>query len=593
MTLRNEINNLPAAVGEGSAGHLGNHRVIHEALKVHDADIQAAMASADTTSATVRNVEARVSSVEAMGGLSPQSPVDGQTANLIYQSDSLTHAAVNKSVSTSLQDPLGQIQDRVSLLLAERAHQMILDQAEADGWLAVYDPGNPTTRTVVDGKITSIADGLGNMPDLSQSDIELSPRLLLSAYGSLTAMGEVPRFFLRSPAFSSVLEQPTMIMALARTTHSSGNQVLFDGVASGRQSILRTPSGGYSIYAGAQSPPLGTAGGGHHIFTAGYGPELSTLWIDGERAGDHPAGERGLDGLTVGERYAPNGTHWRGSIGPVLIYPGEADDGVRLRMEQLLTTLSETWVAPKVEEPRLDTAAGIAVMDEAGNLVYGEDPDTHRVPASTLKLMSAYVARKTITDARLEDPITAAESFGPIAAGRAYSAREMFYSSLLPSSNAAANSLADYAGELLLDGAAGDPRERFMQEMHTVGESLGWSGNVYLTPSGSQLNQATPRSMADLMRRIVAEDPFLHEVSGTQEYTLHTNVKMTHSITPYLDQLPGWTGGKTGTLLANQECLVGTWTTTAGKQFFAAVLASESGKRYADMGWLINQSNLW
>ena len=94
MTLRDEINNLPAAVGEGSAGHLGNHRVIHEALKAHDADIQTAITSADTASTTAQSVEARVSSVEAMAGLSPESPVDGQTANLVAQPDTLTRAAV-------------------------------------------------------------------------------------------------------------------------------------------------------------------------------------------------------------------------------------------------------------------------------------------------------------------------------------------------------------------------------------------------------------------------------------------------------------------------------------------------------------------
>ena len=95
MTLSNEINNLPAVVGEGSAGHLGNHRVIHEALKAHDADIQTAITSADTASTTAQNVEARVSSVEAMAGLSPESPVDGQTANLISQPDTLTRAALS------------------------------------------------------------------------------------------------------------------------------------------------------------------------------------------------------------------------------------------------------------------------------------------------------------------------------------------------------------------------------------------------------------------------------------------------------------------------------------------------------------------
>ena len=95
MTLSNEINNLPSVVGEGSAGHLGNHRVIHEALKVHDADIQTAITTADTASTTAQNAETRVTSVEAMAGLSPESPVDGQTANLISQPDTLTRAALS------------------------------------------------------------------------------------------------------------------------------------------------------------------------------------------------------------------------------------------------------------------------------------------------------------------------------------------------------------------------------------------------------------------------------------------------------------------------------------------------------------------
>ena len=95
MTLRDEINNLPAAVGEGSTGHLGNHRVIHEALKAHDTDIQTAITTADTASTTVQDVETRVASVEAMAGLSPESPVDGQTANLLSQPDTLTRAALD------------------------------------------------------------------------------------------------------------------------------------------------------------------------------------------------------------------------------------------------------------------------------------------------------------------------------------------------------------------------------------------------------------------------------------------------------------------------------------------------------------------
>ena len=94
MTLSNEINNLPAVVGEGSVGHLGNHRVIHEALKAHDTDIQTAITTADTASTTAQNADARVASVEAMAGLSPESPVDGQTADLISQQGTLTRTAL-------------------------------------------------------------------------------------------------------------------------------------------------------------------------------------------------------------------------------------------------------------------------------------------------------------------------------------------------------------------------------------------------------------------------------------------------------------------------------------------------------------------
>ena len=98
MTLSNEINNLPAAVGEGSAGHLGNHRVIHEALKVHDADIQAAMTSADTASTTAQNVEARVSSVEAIAGLAPGDVSDATMANIALQEDSLFRAVQDAAI---------------------------------------------------------------------------------------------------------------------------------------------------------------------------------------------------------------------------------------------------------------------------------------------------------------------------------------------------------------------------------------------------------------------------------------------------------------------------------------------------------------
>ena len=75
-----------------------------DALEAQDADIQTAITTADTASTTAQNVEARVAAVEAVADLAPESPVDGQTASLISQPDSLTKAAVTAAVGAAFQE---------------------------------------------------------------------------------------------------------------------------------------------------------------------------------------------------------------------------------------------------------------------------------------------------------------------------------------------------------------------------------------------------------------------------------------------------------------------------------------------------------
>ena len=77
---------------------------ILDALEAQDADIQTAITTADTASTTAQNVEARVAAVEAVADLAPESPVDGQTASLISQPDSLTKAAVTAAVGAAFKE---------------------------------------------------------------------------------------------------------------------------------------------------------------------------------------------------------------------------------------------------------------------------------------------------------------------------------------------------------------------------------------------------------------------------------------------------------------------------------------------------------
>lgn len=122
-----EINNLPTNVSDGQTGHLNSHQVIHAALKDHESrvggaesDIQATRTTANQALSTANsardaaslaetnaiaalttsgNVDDRVDALEAMNGVSPESPVDGQTANLIAQPDTLTRAALETSLA--------------------------------------------------------------------------------------------------------------------------------------------------------------------------------------------------------------------------------------------------------------------------------------------------------------------------------------------------------------------------------------------------------------------------------------------------------------------------------------------------------------
>lgn len=58
-----------------------------------------------TLPSRVSGLEVRVESLEALGGLSPESPIDGQTANLIEQDGTLTAAAVDERIRSHTGNP--------------------------------------------------------------------------------------------------------------------------------------------------------------------------------------------------------------------------------------------------------------------------------------------------------------------------------------------------------------------------------------------------------------------------------------------------------------------------------------------------------
>jgi hypothetical protein len=206
------------------------------------------------------------------------------------------------------------------------AFQQILDLAAADGWAAVYDPSNPATVTTTSGRISALADGLGNLATLVQGTAANRPLLSVGAFGGLSALiGD------GSDALSVDLTdtpQPYSILAVAKYTSGSGHvcRVWFDGT-------------GLSVSGGNWTAAFGTGLGGpaadtdpHVVGTIANGGS-SQIRVDGS-ATSGAAGAGALQRIDMmGE--AGGSAAWNGLCGPLLIRL-DADAAAIGRMEALL-----------------------------------------------------------------------------------------------------------------------------------------------------------------------------------------------------------------------------------------------------------------
>lgn len=90
---------------ENPALYLEDRAKISNALSKAEAALsnsQDAVSTASSAVSTASNSAARVTALEAMSGLSPESPVDGQTANLISQPGTLTGEALEKLLNRAV-----------------------------------------------------------------------------------------------------------------------------------------------------------------------------------------------------------------------------------------------------------------------------------------------------------------------------------------------------------------------------------------------------------------------------------------------------------------------------------------------------------
>jgi D-alanyl-D-alanine carboxypeptidase (penicillin-binding protein 5/6) len=260
--------------------------------------------------------------------------------------------------------------------------------------------------------------------------------------------------------------------------------------------------------------------------------------------------------------------------------------------------------ADTLDGPPFVTAKAWAIVDgNTGEFLAGSNEDEKRDPASTTKIMTAYlVAQLAEKDPSiLDEEITFSEradktsgSTSDVKAGEKLPVRELMYGLMLPSGNDASVCFAEHFGKRLAnaDKEGGDEvsaYDSFIAAMNRAAESLGMKSSHFENPHGlpSSEHQTTARDLAKLAFEAY-KLPLLREVVSTPQhgYTVDSITGYKRNVvwknTNQLLQTEGYDGIKTGTTNAAGACLVST-AERDGKRLIIAVLGSTSSDaRYAD-----------
>lgn len=245
--------------------------------------------------------------------------------------------------------------------------------------------------------------------------------------------------------------------------------------------------------------------------------------------------------------------------------------------------------------PVLSARVALAVDLTNGLQLFNRDGDVSVAPASTVKIVTALVARGVLgldeevvieeRDLALDDDY----SMMGVGVGDVVSVRALLYGTMLSSGGDAALALARVAG-YRLDPNTGDPVQRFVDEMNAYAVRHGMSGSQFSNPVGidaadsyvtaRDLVRATENVLNDWeLARIAATPEIVVSVAGPNARDLY--LFSTNQLVLNGESI----GVKTGTTDAAGECLVNV--TRIGDHTVVTVIMG-SVDRYADTQALLD-----
>lgn len=220
------------------------------------------------------------------------------------------------------------------------------------------------------------------------------------------------------------------------------------------------------------------------------------------------------------------------------------------------------------------------VMDaKNGRTLFARDPDNPRQPASTIKIITAMIALKSL---RSDDVISVSRHAADMPCskiyldpGKDYRANDLINAVLLASANDAAVAL----GEKI----AGS-EDKFAQLMTLSARMWGAQNTICRTASGltAEGQQSTARDLAHLLRFAMQHEEFARRMRERAIRTSWGKVLRNHN--KALWRVDGAVGGKTGFTNAARQTYVGQFTRD-GQTIVVAIMGSET--MWADLARLV------
>ena len=221
------------------------------------------------------------------------------------------------------------------------------------------------------------------------------------------------------------------------------------------------------------------------------------------------------------------------------------------------------------------------VMDgSTGETLFAKEPDDPRQPASTIKIVTAMIALKSLKNDDVIDVSTKAAGMPSskifLDPGRNYQANDLINAVLLASANDASVALAEKIG---------GSEDKFATLMTLSARMWGARNTICRTASGLTADgqQSTARDLANLFRYAMQHEEFARRMREKFISTSYGKTLRNHN--KALWRLDGAVGGKTGYTIAARQTYVGQFSRD-DQTIVVAIMGSES--MWADLAKLVN-----